>query len=538
VPMKLSMTSPRWVRPLAIVTVLGCLAACGSGGGASTRTTDAPATPRVEVGAPATSPGIAQDPVGLGTFTGIDIWVDPVLGDDARDGHDRASAMRTINAAWQRIPAGAELATGYRLRLVAGTYPQATSVNYWEDRHGTDAAPIVVEAADGVHTAMFDGDVNMFGVSHFSLIGVDIIRQGDTFHCERCDHILLRDLELDGGSAAHDNLKINQSQYVFVEGVDVEGVDVHGADDNAIDFVAVQYGHVSGSRIHDAQDWCAYAKGGSAYVTYSANDVYDCGTGGITAGQGTGFEFMVAPWLNYEAYGITMVDNVVHDTEGAGLGVAGGFDIVLAANTLYAIGTRSHVIEVVHGRRGCDGLIDLCAAHHDAGGWGSSASEEPLIPNRHVYIYDNLVLNPAGVQSQWQQLQIDGPLDPPGTSGVPSPSRADEDLRIAGNVIWNGPPDHPLGTGDGCADVNPTCNATQLRADNAIDTVQPILRDPAHGDYRLTDASRAQLPASVTIPALQWADAPMRVPASASAVDVSVDRAGAARAPDAAPGAG
>ncbi|MEO5899261.1 MAG: right-handed parallel beta-helix repeat-containing protein [Ilumatobacteraceae bacterium] len=454
-------------------------------------------------------------------------------GDDTHDGHDRSAAMRTIGAAWQRIPAGTQLTTGYRMRLVAGSYPQATSVNYWEDRRGSDTAPIIIEAADGAHTATFDGDINMFGVSHFSLIGVDIVRLGDTFHCEKCDHILLRDLELDGGSAAHDNLKVNQSQYVFVE-----GVDVHGADDNAIDFVAVQYGHVSGSRIHDAQDWCAYAKGGSAYVTYSANEVFDCGTGGITAGQGTGFEFMVAPWLNYEAYGITMIDNVVHDTEGAGLGVAGGYGVVLAANTLYAIGTRSHVIEVVRGRRGCDGLSDACTAHHDAGGWGSSATEEPMIPDRHVYVDDNLVLNPAGVQSQWQQFQIDAPLDTPATSGVPSPAVADDDLRIVGNVVWNGPVDHPLGTGDGCPDTNASCNATQLRADNASNTVQPVLRDPAHGDHRLTDASRAQLPASVDVPAVEWPDTPLPVPAGASAVDIATDRAGRTRAPRGPPGAG
>ena len=135
----------------------------------------------------------------------------------------------------------------------------------------------------------------MYGVSHFALIGVDIIREGDAFHCEMCDHILLRDSELSGGTGAHETVKINQSQFVYIE-----GSDIHGADDDAIDFVAVQYGHVSGNRIHDARDWCMYAKGGSAYLTFSGNEVFDCGTGGITAGQGTGFEFMTAPWLNYE----------------------------------------------------------------------------------------------------------------------------------------------------------------------------------------------------------------------------------------------
>ena len=68
----------------------------------------------------------------------------------------------------------------------------------------------------------------------------------------------------------------------------------------------------------------------------------------------------------------------------------------------------------------------------------STEGEEALIPNRHVYFYDNLILNPSGVQSKWQQFQIDGRIDPAPSSGVPSPSLADDDLRIAGNVIWNG----------------------------------------------------------------------------------------------------
>jgi hypothetical protein len=311
---------------------------------------------------------------------------------------------------------------------------------------------------------------------------------------------------------------------------------VHGADDNAIDFVAVQDGHVTGSRIHDSVDWCAYAKGGSASITFSANEVYDCGTGGITAGQGTGFEFMVAPWLNYEAYGIAIVNNVVHDTEGAGLGVAGGYNVVLAHNTLYTVGARSHLIEIVHGRRGCDGLTDQCAANHDAGGWGSTASEEQIIPNRHVYVYDNVVLNPAETPSQWQQLQVDAPLDPPVASGVPSPSIADDDLRIVGNVIWNGPPEHPLGVGDGCPDANPTCNAAQLTADNAINRIEPKLRDTANGDYRLDPS--VTLPASVAMPDLGWNDTPLPVPAGPERVQIVSTWDGTARPPGGPPGAG
>ena len=497
-------------RVALLLTLTATVVACGSDAHEAV-ITSAVTGPAPSAAAPPVSTAIG--PYDIGTFTGIDLWVDPVHGDDANDGSTRALALGTVDAAWQRIPSGTTLTTGYRLRLVAGTYPAADSVNYWEDHHGTAAAPIIIEAADGPHTAVFEGDMNVFGVSYLYLLGVDIIRDGDAFHCEQCDHILIRGAELSGGNdatngnGAHETVKINQSQYVYIE-----DNDIHGADDNAIDFVAVQYGHVTGNRIHDTVDWCMYAKGGSAYIDIVGNEVFDCGTGGVTAGQGTGFEFMRSPWLQYEAYGIRIVDNVVHDVEGAGLGVNGGYDVLLAHNTLYRVGSRSHVIEVVHGRRGCDGDVAACTERHDAGGWGSADEEQPFIPNKHVYVYDNVVLNPPDAPSQWQQFQIDGPLEPPAASGAPNPSLADDDLRIVGNVVWNGPVDHPLGTGDGCADTNPTCTEAQIRADNAINTIEPVLVDPEHGDFRLTDASRAALPPTVAIPNFTWDDLPPGLP--------------------------
>jgi len=509
-----------------VLTALPLVGGCSS---ADTSTpeaaapTVAPTSPTVAPTSPtvATSPtvgGLSDETWDLAAFSGVDIWVDPVNGDDSASGATRDAALRTVGAAWQQVPAGETLTEGYRIMLAPGVYPTDGSVNYWEDRHGTADAPIVLTAADGPHTASFDADINMFGVSHFALDGVDIIREGDTFHCEQCDHILIRNAELSGGKGAHETVKINQSQYVTIE-----GNDIHGADDNNIDFVAVQYATVTGNKIHDAQDWCEYAKGGSAYVRIEGNEVYDCGTGGVAAGQGTGFQFMVAPWINYEAYGINIVGNVIHDTEGAGLGVAGGYNIVLANNTLYSVGSRSHTAEFVRGRRGCDGGTDpQCTANHDAGGWGSLDDEEQFIPNRHVWFVNNVIVNPKDHPSMWQQFQIDGPTDPPSSSGVPSPASADDDLHIAGNVVWNGPADFPSGAGDGCPDSNATCNEAQLRAENSINSVEPVLVDPGHGDYRLTAASAAALPTGVAVPALAWAagDTPLAVPADDGQVTI------------------
>src|SRR5205085_2837999 len=81
-----------------------------------------------------------------------------------------------------------------------------------------------------------------------------------------------------------------------------------------------------------------------------------CGSGGYTAGQGTGFQFMVSPWLHYETYDLKVVNNVIHDVEGAGLGANGSYNALFAYNTVYRSGTRDHLIELGYGARGCDGV--------------------------------------------------------------------------------------------------------------------------------------------------------------------------------------
>jgi fibronectin type 3 domain-containing protein len=453
----------------------------------------------------------------IGTPVLTDIWVDPVNGNDANTGSARAQALRTVAAAWNLIPSGATLSgSGRRIMLTAGNYPESSLPNYLEQRYGTAAFPVIFQSADGRGAAVLQGDLNIFDCRYLYLIDLTIrpAPAGDTLHFEQCNHILMRGLELDGGrwisegqttAVAHETLKINQCQYVYIE-----DCNIHGADDNAVDFVAVQYGHVVGNRIHNANDWAMYAKGGSAYLRIEANEIYDAGTGGFTAGQGTGFEFMTSPWLHYEAYDIKVVNNIIHDTEGAGLGVNGGYNILMAWNTLYRVGRRSHLIEVVHGSRSCDGDTTRCQANQTLGGWGGAGLDGQYLPSRNVYIYNNIIYNPAGYQSQWQHFEIRGPVTPPAGSNVPSPSLVDVNLRIRGNVIWNGPADHSLGLGSstGCAAGNATCNETQLLADNAINTVEPQLINPAAGNYRPQAGSNILGVTSYLPGNFGWSDAP------------------------------
>ena len=384
--------------------------------------------------------------------------------------------------------------------------------------------------------------MNVYDCRYLYLIDVQLTAGGgDVLHLDSCQYVLLRGVRLVGTgdianySAPDETLKANQCSHVFVESSDISG-----AVGNALDFVAVQYGHIVDNRLHHANDWCAYLKGGSSYFRLEANEIYDCGTGGFTAGQGTGFEFMVPPWLHYEAENLKMINNVVHDTWGAGLGVNGGYNILFAYNTLYRVGQRSHAVEFVFGGRECDGDSARCNQNLAAGGWGGipGAGEQP-VPNRDVYFYNNVVYNPAGYQSQWIQFAIYGPQTPLPASNIPSPSLTDANLQIRGNVIWNGPADESLGLGDttGCQPSNPACNASQILRDNAINTVEPRLADPAEGNFAL--AAGVTAPGAVAIPDFTGGDAPTTPPAPPGnlANQVARDWSGQARLAGGPPGA-
>lgn len=363
-----------------------------------------------------------------------DVWVDPVHGSDTNDGASRGSALRTLGEAWQRIPRETTLTEGVRIQLMAGVHARDTMPHYFESRWGTRNAPIVIQSADGSRTARMEGDFNMYDVRYLYLIGLDIRPRpaGDAVHCEKCDHLLVRDSHLDGGNReAQETFKANQSSHVYIE-----SSEIHGAYDNAVDFVAVQYGHVINNRIYDAEDWCAYTKGGSAYFLIYGNDISRCGTGGFSAGQGTGFQFMVPPWLHYESYDVKVVNNSIHDTEGAGLGVNGGYNILLAHNTLERVGTRSHAVEIVYGARSCDGPADdpsrvRCAQYLAMGGWGNTeiadGTNHTRIPARNVFLYNNLIVNSGSVRaSQHVSIADDFP-----------------NIQIRGNTIVNAADEDP-----------------------------------------------------------------------------------------------
>jgi Right handed beta helix region len=313
----------------------------------------------------------------------------------------------------------------------------------------------------------------------------------------------------------------------------LEGNDISGAWDNAIDYVGVQYGHVVGNKIHNAGDWCQYAKGGSAYLRIEGNTYTNCGTGGFTAGQGTGFQFMSSPWLHYEAYDIRFINNVVHNVEGAAIGAQGAFNVLFAHNTFYRIGSRSHVFEAVAGLRSCDGQPadtgrERCQQYLNAGGWGTTVvdngSNAVRIPNRNVLVFNNIFYNPANAPSRWQQFQIFGALSNPDSSNVPLDARSDAGLIMRGNVIWNGPSNHPLGIEDGsaCPVTHATCTPSLLVAQNSINSVEPLLVNAEAGDFRALSSGNVDQLTVYPIPNFAWSELPNAPAVPAGGVDNTV----------------
>ena len=482
----------------------------------------------------------AQSSYDIGSPTLTDIWVDPVLGSDSNTGDTRDQALLTVGAAWGKVPQGVPLTgTGYRIKLVAGDYPESSFPTYWESRYGTYQFPVILEAADGPLSSRIHAYLNFYNVRYLYLVGLSFVTDpgygggGNVVHVEQGDHFLIRGCKLNGNDGAvnqpQETLKVNQSQYFYVE-----DSDIGGAFWFALDFVSVVYGHVVGNRIHDADNDCVVLKGGVAYLRIEGNEVDHCGVIGLGAGQGTGFNWMVSPWLHYEAYDLKFINNVVHHVANAGLAVRGGYNILFAYNTLYRVGTAengSALFLASPGARSCDGDTPACQSRHAVGGWGppSNGDGGEWIPNRNVFVYNNVFYNPAPYRTQSAHLGVFGPVNPAADTNIPSPSYSDTNLQIRGNVIWNGPTDLPLGieeSDQGCQPTNLTCNSIQLRADNTINTLEPQLTNPENGNFRPVESGNVFGAITYNIPDFTWDDAPSRptVPQGNLSNQIALDR--------------
>jgi hypothetical protein len=460
----------------------------------------------------------------------LTLWVDPSGGDDRAAGTTRRRAHRTLTAAWARLPASPpELTRGFRILLCDGAYrhgDEMPAAGWFEGRHGSAAHPVEIVAAPGASRVDL-ADMTFHDCSGITLRGLHLqARGGDVLHLSSCDSMAVRSCRLEGlgdiitYDCPQEALKANQCT-----GLTIDSCDISGAWGDAVDLFAVQGGSVTRNRIHRSLGWCMYVKGGSAALTIEGNEIYGADEGGFLAGQGSSFEFMVPPWLHYEAYDVRFVNNIVHDVTGPGMGVNGGYDVLLAFNTLYKVGARSHAIEVLHGVRGCGGDVETCRRYLRLGGWGTAVpgneGAQP-IPNRNVYIFNNVLLQPAGYRSAWAHFAFAPPSPTAPGSNIASPASASQGLVVRGNVIWNGPADLPLG-GE-WVPTEPGCGAAQLREENAINQWRPDLCDPAKGDFRPVQGARLALVVASPIPPFPGGDAPSRPVVPVGRLDNTVTR--------------
>ncbi len=521
---------------------------------------------------------VAPNLYDIGTPTLSEIFVSP-SGNDLNSGNSTATPVRTLNEAWSRVPSTTS-GIGYRINLMPGSYPcepgePDACFNYFESRHGSLTAPIIMRAYGGPGSVIIRGGLNLHNVHYLYLIDLTLLGGGalptngagnDLLHLDASDYVLLRGLVVKGPNCASDacnnlqeTFKANQVQHLYVE-----NSEFGGAWHTVVDYFAVQFGHFLNNRVHTAGQWCMYVKGGSAYLRVEGNELSAC-TLGFQAGQSDNFKVMVPPYLHYEAYDVKFINNVLHDLPGTGMSVSGGYDILLAYNTLYHVATDPTtsygLIQLVTGQRNCslteDGETEaqasaICHALTGDGGWGPYAylvtepmeSEPPhAIPNQNVFVYNNIAYNPTGEHTAAQHFVVDGPISSPALFlNLPGGTlHADDNLVFTGNVIWNGPSDGvALGVGDvACLpmpDGNPTCNPSLITANNAINTIQPTFVNPLSCDYRLAASpSFTVARPAPSFPA--WATFTPSVATGTLANGVGFDRRGLSRSAVNPPGA-
>jgi hypothetical protein len=471
----------------------------------------------------------------------MDIWVDPVNGNDANSGIDRSHALLTLSAAWGILP-GNTSTTGYRIKLAAGdyVYRDAGTNNivglYLDERHGTFNCPIIIESADGPLAAHLISSLDFRDVSYIYLIGLDFRTDvsseggGNTVHFADGEYILINKCKIDGFDGitrkSQETLKVNQVKYIYVEDCDISG-----AFWFSLDYVGVQYGHIQGCRIHDASVDCLLLKGGTAQIRVEDNIIYNAERFGFSAGQGAGFDFMVVPWLHYEAYDLKFFNNVVYNTYYAGIAVLGGYNINISYNTFYRVGidnTGDRTLMTFNlGQRGCDGAEnDTCNTHHLLGGWSPGpwnnpavpyGTESDCIPNKNVFVYNNIFYNPGADSTVGPQIEIRAPYDGTDQSAtfltagnIPNPALSDDNVQIKGNIIWNGSVNKWLGIDEntGGQDSNPTCNRAQLMSDNTINTIEPQFVNASAYNFHPASGGNIFTSATFALPAFTGTDRP------------------------------
>jgi len=196
--------------------------------------------------------------------------------------------------------------------------------------------------------------------------------------------------------------------------------------------------------------------------------------------------------------------------------------------------------------RGCYRDPDVCHQRLDSGAWGTAYfydipdtsradsikldSSRASIPNKNIFIYNNIFINTSDSATASSHFSIAGPFAAHAfNASCPKPAYADDELAIRGNIIWNGKPNKAIGitSSSGCPASNATCNQKQLERDNLINAAEPEFVNAAAGNFHPKPGSVVYtLAKSFAVPDFSWAGLPPSPvePAGNISNNVPVDR--------------
>lgn len=493
----------------------------------------------------------------------VEVYVSPT-GNDANDGRTRQTPLRSLSTAWNRMTDTLLANSGYRINLMNGDHtcdlPNCVPV-LEQTIPTTRQHPIIIRAVDGPGSATVVGGLTLRNASNVYLMDFSIRSiPGQEPPSEVLlgmfsgQNILLRNLRLIAPDPTQypENDDVDASIGILnVTNIHLEQCQLQGQSENGVVVVGSQHVELLKNDIRGTEEWGIMAFAGTAYFKAEANIIRDCGRG-ITLGAASIPSLMTTPWIHYEIYDARVVNNLLHDITGVPLSVAGGYNVLIAWNTLYRVATdetkAAPLFQAVHGIRSCEG-DSLCDDYRVLGGWGpdSTGDEEAPIPNRNVYLYNNVFHNPLPSRTLVSHFAVDAPIPTTEGTNLPNPSRADQNVRIKGNAIWNGGDgQHGIlmmvsvdGREPGCDPQNIDCNEIQLKQDNTINAFAPELVDPANGNYAPKPGGNLIGARTFIAADFSWADAPTNPPVPSGSVStvIPLDFSGGNRPAANSPGA-
>ncbi len=376
----------------------------------------------------------------------------------ATTGHDTTGDGSAGNP-YRTIARGVEDAgPGAAVRIHAGTYPGRVNVSdlsgtaqapIWIGGVAGEARPVIENASEGMHlTRVRYLVVHDLEVRQTDHNGINCDDGGDYANPDATRHVIFRDLYIHhvGGSGNQDCLKLSGVDDYYV--LDSEFTQCGGGTSGSgVDHVGCHGGLIAGNDFHDLSANAVQCKGGSQDIEIRANRMVNAGVRALNMGGSTGFTYFRPPLSttapNYEARDIRAVANVIQGSPAA-LAFVGCVECVAANNT---------IVDPTHW------LIRILQETTTSGDYEFLPCSDNTVVN-NLFYFDRSDL------SSYRDINI-------------GPDTAPETFVFSHN-LWYAHDDPAQSEAD-----------LPVTETNGLVGQNPLLADPAGGDYHLQDDSPA-----------------------------------------------